>query len=60
MKIGIAANDDSESLREEDQKTMDIALQAVYKGRSRGNFRSGKGPTWNTQRYAGGEHANRG
>ena len=56
MEIGIAAKDDSEgSNNEGDQQIIDIALQAVYKGPGNGNWGSGKGPSWNTQRFAGGK-----
>ena len=34
---------------------MDIALQVVYKRTGKGDWVSRKGPSWNTQRYAGGK-----
>ena len=45
MEIGMAAK----------ERSMDIALQAVYKGTGKGNWASGKGPSKNTERYAGGK-----
>ena len=36
-EIGVAAKDDGESVREKgDQRIVDLALQAVYKGTSKG------------------------
>ena len=44
MEIGMAAGDDGESAgEEEDQRIVDLALQAVYKGTGKGKWRFGKG-----------------
>ena len=52
----MAAEDDGESLREEgDQRNVDLALQAVYKGTSRGKWSFGMGQSWNEKRYQSGK-----
>ena len=46
MDIRVAVQDDRESSREEvDQRTMNVALQAVHKVTGKGNWVSGKGPS---------------
>ena len=48
MEIGTAAKDDGELLREEgDQRIVDLALRAVYKGTGKGKWSVGKGQSWN-------------
>ena len=48
MKIGMAAQDDGDKLREEGgQRIVDLALQAVYKGTGKGTLSFGKGQNWN-------------
>ena len=40
-----------ESLREEgDQRIVDLALQAVFKGTGKGKWSFGKGQSWNAKR----------
>ena len=56
MEIGMAAEDDGESLIEEgDQRNVDLALQAVYKGTSRLKWSFGMGQSWNEKRYQSGK-----
>ena len=56
MEIGIVAKDDSDDSKNDgDQQIIDIALPAVYKGLGNGNWGSGIGQSWNTQRFAGGK-----
>ena len=56
MEIGMAAKEDSENAsREEDQRIMDIALQAVYKGTGKGKWSFGKGQNWNEKGGKGGK-----
>ena len=48
MEIGRAAKDDGEKLREEeDQRIVDLALQAAYKGTGKGTMSFGKGQSRN-------------
>ena len=46
MEIGMASKDDGESVREEDQRIVDRALQAVYKRTGKGTWSFGKGQNW--------------
>ena len=44
MKIGVAAKENGENASQEgDQRVMDLALQAVYKGTGKGKWGFGKG-----------------
>ena len=54
MEIGMAAKDDGESAREGDQRIVDLALRAVYKGTGKGKWSFGKGQSWNGNEYHGG------
>ena len=48
MEIGMAAKEDGENASQEgDQRIMDIALQAVFKGTGKGKWGFGKGQSWN-------------
>ena len=48
MEIGMAARDDGENASQEgDQRIIDLALQAVYKGTGKGKWGFGKGQSWN-------------
>ena len=54
MKIGMSVKDDGEILREiVDQRIVDHALQAVYKGISDVKWSFGKGQSWNEKEYQG-------
>ena len=56
MEIGMAAKDDGEHLREEeDERIVYIALQAVYEGTGKGKVGFGKGQSWNEEGYRGGK-----
>ena len=47
MEIGMAAKEDGENAsQEEDQRIMDLALQAVYKGIGKGKWGFSKGQNW--------------
>ena len=47
MEIGMAAKEDGESSSQEgDQRIIDLALQAVYKGSGKGKWGLGKGQSW--------------
>ena len=53
MVIGIAAQEDGESWSQGgDQRIIDLALQAVYKGTGKGKWGFGKGQNWN-ERWQG-------
>ena len=53
---GMAAKDDCESAREVgDQRIVDLALRAVYKGTGKGKWSFGKGQSWNGKGYHGGK-----
>ena len=48
MKVGMAAKEYGENASQEgDQRIVDFALQAVYKGTGKGKFNFGKGQSWN-------------
>ena len=48
MEIGMAAKEDGESASQEgDQRIIDLALQAVYKGTGKGKWGFSKGQIWN-------------
>ena len=52
MESGVGAKDDGDSPREEgDQRIVGLALQAVYKGTSKGKWSFGKGQSWNEKGY---------
>ena len=56
MEIGMAAKDDGESASQEgDQRIIDLALQAVYKGTGKGKWSFGKGQSCNEQGGKGGK-----
>ena len=56
MEIGMAAKEDGESVSQEgDQRIMDLALQAVYKGTSKGKWEFSKGQNWNEKSGNGGK-----
>ena len=50
----MSAND-SESLREGEQRIMNVALRTVQQGNGKDNWVFRKGPSCSTQRYAGGK-----
>ena len=56
-RLGMAAKEDGENVSQEgDQRIMDLALQAVYKGTGKGKWGSGNGQKWNEkggQRWQG-------
>ena len=55
MEIRMAAKEDGESASQEgDQRIMDLALQAVYKGTGKGKWELGKGQNWNEKGSKGG------
>ena len=55
MQIGIAAKEDGESGSQEgDQRIIDLALQAVYKGTGKRKWGFGKGQNWNEKGGKGG------
>ena len=48
VKIGMATKEDGENASQEgDQRIVDLALQAVYKGTGKGKWGFGKGQSWN-------------
>ena len=48
MEIGMTAKEDGESMSQEgDQRIVDLALQAVYKGTGKVKWGFGKGHSWN-------------
>ena len=48
MEIGMAARDDGENASQEgDQRIIDLALRAVYKGTGKGKWGFAKGQSWN-------------
>ena len=48
MEIGMAAKEDGENASQEgDQRIIDLALQAVYKGTGKGKCDFSKGQNWN-------------
>ena len=48
METGMAARDDGENASQEgDQRIIDLALQAVYKGTGKGKWGFAKGQSWN-------------
>ena len=48
MEIGMATKEDGEDASQEgDQRIVDLALQAVYKGTGKGKWGFGKGQSWN-------------
>ena len=48
MKIGMTAKEDGGNVSQEgDQRIVDLALQAVYKGTGKGNWSFRKGQNWN-------------
>ena len=56
----MAAKEDGESASQEgDQRIMDLALQAVCKGTSKGKWTFGKGQNWNEKRVAKGQRHER-
>ena len=56
MEIGMAAKEDGENVSQEgDQRIMDLALQAVYKGTGKGKWGSGNGQKWNEKGDKGGK-----
>ena len=55
MEIGMATKEDGENTSQEgDQRIMDLALQAVYKGTGEGKCGFGKGQGWNEKVSKGG------
>ena len=56
MEIGMAAKEDGESSSQEgDQRIIDLALQAVYKGSGKGKWGLGKGQSWSEKGNKGGK-----
>ena len=56
MKIGVAAKEDGENASQEgDQRIINLALQAVYKGTDKGKWSFGKGQNWNEKGGKGGK-----
>ena len=56
MEIGMAAKEDGESVSQEgDQRIIDFALQAVYKGAGKGKWGFSKGQIWNDKGGKGGK-----
>ena len=56
MEIGMATKEDSENASQEgDQRIIDFALQAVYKGAGKGKWSFGKGQHWNEKGGKGGK-----
>ena len=52
----MAARDDGENTSQEgDQRIIDLALQAVYKGTGKGKWGFGKGQSWNEKGNKGGK-----
>ena len=61
MEIGMAAREDGESASQEgDQRIIDLALQAVYKGTGKGKWSFGKGQSWNERSGKGGKDGGNG
>ena len=61
MEIGMAAREDIESASQEgDQRIIDLALQAVYKGTGKGKWGFGKGQNWSEKRGKGGKDGGKG
>ena len=54
MEIAMAMRDDGGSVREEDLRTVNLALQAVHKGTGNGKWKLGKGQSWSGKGYYGG------
>ena len=50
LEIGMTAKDDGKKLREGDKRILDLALQAVYKGTSKGKWSFGKDQSRNERR----------
>ena len=56
MEIGMATKEDGENASQEgDQRIIDLALQAVYKGTGKGKWGFGKGQSWNEKGSKGGK-----
>ena len=56
MEIGMAAKEDGENASQEgDQRIIDLALQAVYKGTGKGKWGFSKGQNWNEKGGKGGK-----
>ena len=56
MEIGMATKEDGENASQEgDQRIIDLALQAVYKGTGKGKWGFGKGQSWNEKGNKGGK-----
>ena len=56
MEIGIAAKEDGENASQEgDQRIIDLALQAVYKGTGQRKWGFGKGQNWKEKGGKGGK-----
>ena len=56
MEIGMATKEDGENASQEgDQRIVDLALQAVYKGTGEGKWGFGKGQSWNEKGGKGGK-----
>ena len=56
MEIGMATKEDGESTsQDEDQRIIDLALQAVYKGFGKGKWGFGKGQSWSAKDSKGGK-----
>ena len=61
MEIGMATKEDCENAsQEEDQRIMDLALQAVYKGARKEKWSFGKGQHWNEKGGKGGKDEGKG
>ena len=61
MEIGMAAKEDGETVSQEgNQRIIDLALQAVYKGTGKGKWSFSKGQNWNEKGGKGGEERTRG
>ena len=57
MEIGMAAKEDGENASQEgNQRIIDLALQAVYKGTGKGKCGFGKGQNWNEKGGKGGKN----
>ena len=56
MEVGMAAKEDGENVSQAgDQRIVDLALQAVYKGTGKGKWGFGKGQNWNEEGGKGGK-----
>ena len=55
METGMATEDNRETIREEDQRIVNLALRAVYKGTGEGKCEFGQGQSWNGKGYHGGK-----